>query len=189
MQQSADAEAKLAVKSAPKFELPPLPEGVEELKFSEFFKTPVGDRGLELTEKLKSMDGKRVRIFGYMVHEDLTRCNSCVTPKTRNGKPVPAWMEATIPGRMMFTAVPSNVSHAHYGLADDLPPQTVFVYIPEKIGQLVPYTPGPMLLTGVLSVGNKREPEGRISIVRLELDPKEAAAAEPTQTPNLGANR
>ncbi len=89
----------------------------------------------------------------------------------------------------MFTAVPSNVSHAHYGLADDLPPQTVFVYILEKIGQLVPYTPGPMLLTGVLSVGNKREPEGRISIVRLELDPKEAAAAEPTQTPNLGANR
>lgn len=187
MQPSAGPDARSAVKQGPKYQLPPLPDGVEELKFSEFFKTPVGDRGLEITDKLKSLDGKRVRILGFMVHEDLTRCNSCVMPKTRNGKPVPAWMEATIPGRMMFAAVPCNVSHAHYGLADDLPPQTVFVYVPDKVGQLVPYTPGPMLLTGVLSVGNKREPEGRISIVRLELDPPEAA--DSSQSTNLGASR
>jgi hypothetical protein len=31
-------------------ELPPLPKGVAELKFSEFFVNPVGPRGLELTD-------------------------------------------------------------------------------------------------------------------------------------------
>lgn len=161
------AEAKL---DANKITLPPLPEGVVDLDFRDFFKTPVGDYGLELTERLQSLDGKRVRFLGYMVYEDLTRCNSCTTVRTMGGRPIPAWMEATVPGRMMFTSRPASVSHAHYGLADDLPPQTVFVTVPDKIGQLVPYTPGPMLITGILSVGSKKEMDGRVSIVRLELD-------------------
>src|SRR6188768_3927175 len=37
-------------------QLPPLPEGVEELKFAEFFKMPVGPRGLELTERALALN-------------------------------------------------------------------------------------------------------------------------------------
>ena len=36
---------------------------------------------------------------------------------------------------------------------------------------VVPYTPGLMLLTGLLSVGTQEEADGRISSVRLILDP------------------
>lgn len=166
----------------PAVELPPLPAGVEELKFADFFRLPVGPRGLEITPRLQALDGKRVRIFGHMVKEDLTPCNSCPVTPVKGKRPLPAWMEFVVSGRMMFTELPAMVSHAHYGLADDLPPQTVFVTVPDKFGELVPYTPGPLLLTGVLSVGNKPESDGRISVVRLTLDPpaKTAAASQPT---------
>ncbi len=168
---------------AVRLELPPLPAGVQELNFNDFFKMPVGDYGLEIADRLRALDGKRVRMIGYMVFEDLTRCNSCTVPTTVGGRPVPAWMEATVPGRMMFTFRPCAVSFSHYGLSDDLPPQTVFVTVPDKVGQLVPFTPGPMLLTGVLSVGSKKEMDGRISVVRLELD----LPAEPPVASNVSA--
>jgi hypothetical protein len=160
---------------------------VEELRFSDFFKLPVGPRGLEHTDRLRSLDGKRVRIFGCMVKEDLTPCNSCPAAAASGKRARPAWMEFVVPGRMMFTAHPAFVSHAHYGLADDLPPQTVFVTVPDKFGELVPFTPGPMLLTGILSVGNKPEPDGRISVVRLRLDPPPATASAAPQ-PSLSEN-
>jgi hypothetical protein len=47
--------------------------------------------------------------------------------------------------------------------------------------QPVPYTPGLMLLTGTLSVGNRPEPDGRISLVRLELDPPSPGAKQKTR--------
>jgi len=43
----------------------------------------------------------------------------------------------------------------------------------------VPYVPGLMLLTGTLSVGNMAEPDGRISVARLALDPPEPAVTSP----------
>ena len=44
--------------------IPALPAGVSELKFSDFFVSPVGRRGLEVTDKLRQFDRKRVRILG-----------------------------------------------------------------------------------------------------------------------------
>lgn len=168
--------------------LPPLPEGVEELKFSEFFKTPVGPKGLEITEQLKSMDGKRVRIVGYMVKEDPTACNSCLNTADAKKRRLPAWMEAIVPGRMMLTPYPAAVSHSHYALADDLPPQTVFIEVPELIGEMVPYTPGVLALTGTISVGNKSEMDNRISIVRLKLDPRPKAVAKEPPVSTTASN-
>ncbi len=69
--------------------LPPLPAGVTELKFNKFFVQPVGDRGLELTDKLLKLDGQRVRILGYMVRQE----------------------EAT-PGKFLFAPLPVEV-HEH----------------------------------------------------------------------------
>jgi hypothetical protein len=45
--------------------LPPAPPGATDLKFSELFK-PIGPRGLEYSEKVRALDGKKVRILGYM---------------------------------------------------------------------------------------------------------------------------
>ena len=128
-------------------EIPPLPAGVTELKFSEFFVSPIGDRGLTFTEKLRSLDGRRVRVLGYMAQQE---------------KPVP--------GMFLFSAIPVRLNEEHYGLADDLPAATMFVFMPTQRDQVVPHTPGLMLLTGTLSIGNHEEADGRISSVRLALE-------------------
>jgi hypothetical protein len=164
----APVPASPAAASAPA--LPPLPEGVVELRFEDFFKTPVGPRGLEISSKLLALEGKRVRVYGYMVHEEIEAHG----PLSDGAGPTETGL---VPDRLMLTAAPQMVSFADFALSDDLPPQVVFVTLAEKTGATVPYTSRPLLLTGVLSVGQKPEPEGRISLVRLKLDPAPAAAA------------
>lgn len=132
--------------------LPPLPAGVSELKFNEFFVNPVGPRGLELSEKLRELEGKRVRILGYMAHR-----------------------EAQPPGVFLLTPFPVQVHDHDNGLAEDFPASVVQVSVPTLRDQPVPFAPGLMLLTGTLSLGNRAEPDGRISLVRMELDPPSPA--------------
>jgi hypothetical protein len=128
--------------------LPPLPAGVSALSFSEFFERPVGPRGLVVSEKLKALAGQRVRILGYMVRRD-----------------------APPPGTLILTPHPVQLHDFEYGLADDLPPNAVHVAVPDVEGEL-PYTQGLLLLTGRLEIGNREEKDGRVSVVRLVLDPR-----------------
>lgn len=128
--------------------LPPLPAGVTELKFNDFFVKPVGPRGLELTEKLRSLDGQRVRILGHMAHRDVQ----------------PA-------GTFLLTPFPVAIHDHDNSLAEDMPASVVQVEVPHLKDQAIPFAPGLMLLTGTLSLGNRAEPDGRVSLVRLELDP------------------
>jgi hypothetical protein len=149
--------------------LPPLPAGVAELKFSEFY-DPIGPYGLKYSQKLSGLDGKRVRILGYMVQQ---------------GSPAP--------GVLLLTPVPLKLHEEEYGLADDLPPATVHVFVPTSRDQVVPFTPGLLLLTGTLSIGNREEPDGRISTVRLYLDPpsqkqKATSSAPMKRKPNRSSN-
>src|SRR5258707_431681 len=146
--------------------LPPLPAGVTELKFGEFFVSPIGARGLVPTEKLLSLDGQRVRILGYMVRQ-----------------------EAPTPGKLLFAPLPVQVCEHDSEFADDLPPSTVHVFAPAFPGQPVPYTPQLLLLTGTLSVGNRDEADGRISLVRLTLDPPPRAATGKFSFTEKGAAR
>lgn len=156
--------------------LPPLPAGVSELRFTDFFKLPVGPRGLEPTDTLRALDGKRVRLSGHMV---LERADD------DHDGPADA---APVPDRFLFTALPATVSFAHYGLAEDLPPQVVFVRVAVKTGRPVPYMAGSLLVTGTLSVGPQTEPDGRVSVVRLALDPAPPAVA-PSPTLSVPFNQ
>lgn len=134
--------------------LPPLPEGVTNLKFRDFFEMPVGPRGLVMTPKLLALDGQRVRILGYMARQ-----------------------EEPHPGFFLLAPVPVGVAEASDGMADDLPASTLFVHLPPRHArEVAPYRPGLVLVTGVLSVGNREEADGRISIARLQLDEDEEAA-------------
>jgi hypothetical protein len=135
--------------------LPPLPRGVTELKFSEFFVMPVGPAGLTFTDKLLSLDGKRVRMTGYMVEQD------------KGG-----------PGTFLFCALPVQLHDHDAALADDLPPAVVHVTVPTCRDRQVPHARGLMLLTGTLSIGPRNEPDGRVSLVHLALDPPEAFKAK-----------
>lgn len=149
-------------------QLPPPPEGVTDVFFDEFFRMPVGPKGLETTEKLASLDGKRVRILGHMVKQ----------------------VQAT-PWTLLLSPVPANVHERDYGLAEDLPPNVVRVLLPRSRQPKTPYTPGLLLLTGRLEVGDREEPDGRHSIVRLHLDTRQEAPATPIRdvpSPSLSAS-
>lgn len=140
-------------------DLPPLPEGVSELRFDEFYKMPVGPRGLEPTEKLLSLNGKRVRILGYMANMQM-----------RGNR------------QMMLAPVPLKAQPLEYGQADDIPATHVLVRVPGNAAQAVPYTPGLLLLTGKLTVGG-RSLDGENAFVRLLLDSPQETSSSPAQAP------
>jgi hypothetical protein len=146
----------LAVELAGVDRLPPPPAGVHELKFSEFFKMPAGPLGLELTDKLRGLVGRRVRILGFMVRQ------------TRPS-----------PGVAIISPFALATNEYEYGLADDFPAAVVYVETPRFADLAVPYTPGPLLLTGTLEIGRREERDGRVSLVRLRLDPEPEPAATP----------
>ena len=166
----------------------PLPDGVTDISFDEFFKMPVGPRGLEFTDKIKALQGKKVRVAGFQVAEMVGVCNAepDAASKARKAR---AMFEASVPGRIMLTPAPESVNMNHTGLCEDLPPQVVFVSVPELFGEIVPHHDAPLLLTGTLDLGNKTEPDGHVSAVRLKLDPAPVTAASsvptisPTNTP------
>jgi hypothetical protein len=126
-----------------------------ELSFSEFFE-PVGDGGLEYAARLRSLDGKRVRLSGYMLRDARRH-------------------------RGVFILVPRPATPGSDGTcsAQDVPPNAVHVHLPAgSASSLVPYQPGRIVLSGTLSIGPKREMDGRNSAVRLILEtPSEVAAA------------
>jgi len=148
--------------------LPPLPAGVTELKFGEFFRQPIGPRGLEFTDRLRSLEGRRIRILGYMVRQDKPAAHC-----------------------FLLSPAPQTLHEEEYGLCDDLPATTLHVITDESAPSQTPFTPGQLLLTGKLSLGNRLEADGRTSAVRLLLDPptpeQKAAAEQAADSQNKNA--
>lgn len=126
--------------------LPPLPEGVEGLSFQEFYRNPVGPRGLEPSAKLLSLNGRRVRILGFVAETE--RANK------RN---------------IIFAPLPLKPQPEEYGLCDEIPATHLLVTIPGDPETQVPLLPGAMLLTGTLAVGHSTE-DGETAFVRMILD-------------------
>lgn len=128
---------------------------VVDLKFASFFTQPVGPRGLSISDGLRAADGRRVRLVGYMVAQ-----------------------EQPLAGQFMLTPRPVQMSEHADGEADDLPPSTVTVLLdPRQRDRLVPHHSGLISLTGRLSVGRAEDALGRVSWVRLQLEPESVADA------------
>jgi hypothetical protein len=145
---------KEAQSQEPVLKLPPLPEGVEELSFQEFYKNPVGPRGLEPSTKLLSLNGKRVRVLGFVAEMELAN--------KRN---------------IILAPLPLKPQPEEYGLADEIPAAHILVTIPGDPSVQVPFQSGPLLLAGTITVGNSTA-DGETSFVRMVLDaPAEADAA------------
>jgi hypothetical protein len=138
--------------------LPPPPEGVTDLALGDLF-APIGERGLEYSAKTRALDGKPVRILGFMVSQD-----------------------HPVPGTILLAPFPFQLHEAEYGLAEDLPASLVHVLVPDRRDAIVPYTPGLLLLTGDLAIGPREEPDGRISTVRLSLHPRSDTPAHAAPT-------
>lgn len=124
-----------------------------DLPFAQFFQQPIGPRGLQPTAALRAADGQRVRLVGYMVQQEQPQ-----------------------PGRFLLAPRPVTMSEHADGDADDLPPATVTVLLDAaRAHHLVPHRPGRLAIIGRLSVGRAEEADGRVSWVRLQLDPEPAA--------------
>jgi hypothetical protein len=120
-----------------------------QLRFADFFKLPMGSKGAEMTPALLKADGQHVRLTGYMVQA-----------------------ERPMLGHFMLTPRPIRMSEHSDGDADDLPAAWAMVYLdPEQQDFAVPHQRGLLELTGVLSVGREEEKDGRVSWVRLHLQP------------------
>lgn len=120
-----------------------------DVKFRDFFQMPVGPKGLELTEQIRALDGKRVRIVGYMV---------------KNDQPVA--------GMFILSPLPVELGDEDESLADDLPPSSLFVHLADEA--TVPFHPGLIRLTGTLSIGSREERDDRVSMLQLQLDRNES---------------
>lgn len=140
------AQTLEAVVRAPA-DLPPVAEGVVDLSFREFF-APAGDAGLNYSDRLRALAGKRVRLVGFMVRE------------TGRG-----------PGTFILSSQPVTVEKQGVCFVEDIPPTAVHVHLPSgQSTTKVAYAPGRLALTGVLEIGSRHEADGRNSAVRLRLE-------------------
>ncbi len=124
---------------------------VAELTFGELY-APVGDAGLEYSARVRTLAGQRVRLSGYMVREA--------------GRPVGQFVLAAHPvtvesGACTTTEVPVTAVHVHFSGGAKR--------------EAVPYTPGRMVVMGVLEIGPRREADGRNSALRLRVDGEKGA--------------
>lgn len=119
-----------------------------DLKFGDFFVSPMGPRGPQMTTRLLAAHGQRVRITGYMVLEE-------EGPR----------------GHFFLSPRPVSLSEHADGEANDLPASAVSVWMPPAHrAESVRPTPGLMRLTGTLQVGRHEMDDGRITWVRLMLE-------------------
>ncbi len=112
----------------------------------ELFHRPTGPRGLQLSEKAKRLAGRRVSMAGYMVRQ------TAPTPYT-----------------LLLTPVPLQMHEREYGLADDLPPDTVQVHFLRGPQPLLPHVTGAIQVEGILELGPMENPDGRITHVRIQV--------------------
>ncbi|MEY2632510.1 MAG: hypothetical protein RIR00_1164 [Pseudomonadota bacterium] len=130
-----------------------------DLAFRDLFRLPVGPKGLEPSAKLVQLNGQIVRMLGYPVK-------------------VPA--DQAVPGLVLLAPFPTQLGDEDDSLADDLPPQVVFVH-----GADLPATPGLLRVQGRLELGARDEADGHVSTVRILAQRVEAvplpAASRPAQ--------
>lgn len=121
-----------------------------DLSFRDFYRLPIGARGLEPTDLLLAMDGRRVTLRGYVVR--------------------------TEEGSAILAPHPVILGHDDEALADDLPAATAWLHGPMSEGISDNRS---VSLTGRLAVGPLDEADGRRSQVRLYLDAPRSPKPQP----------
>lgn len=120
---------------------------VTELRFRDFFRTPLGPTGLDMSDALRQSDGQSVRLIGYMVQQ-----------------------ESATPGRFLLTPRPLQIDAHVPQIAALLPPATVLVYLdPAQQDWAIPHVSGLVTVNGKLSVSADEPDTDPASWVRLQL--------------------
>lgn len=121
-------------------------ESATDLAFAELFVLPIGPRGATYTQRAKQLAGKRVRLTGYMVRR-----------------------ATYTPGRCVLTPAPLQLNEREMGMADDLPVNATWIDMPGGRGGFS-HVDGLIEVTGLLSLGPRRESDGRVSHVRVSAE-------------------
>lgn len=128
----------------------PAATAYSDLRFSEFFKLPIGPRGFEISPKLQSLNGKPVRIAGYMARQD---------------------GETAVPGLFILSPIPVTLGDEDESFADDLPASILYVHLkPGDRAYFVKHMSGLIGVHGTLEIGSSPEIDGRVSFVRLRIN-------------------
>lgn len=128
----------------------PAPQAATVLRFRDFYQSPIGPAGLQMSRQLLAAHGLRVSLTGYMVTQ-----------------------ETPLRGHFFLTPLPLSMSTDADGEADDLPPAHVLVQLPAADAAVpVLTTPGLLQLTGRLQVGRFEMADGRVVWLRLLLEPR-----------------
>lgn len=144
-----EAPATLAVTAT----LPPTPDGVAELRFRDLITLPIGARGLEASDTLRALDGKRVRVVGFMVQQS--------TP---------------VPGRFLLSPLPAAIGDDDEGLADDVPPALLEITLATPHATVAHVT-GLLQISGTLELGpHESTGNPRIAFARIRPDARTAKA-------------
>jgi hypothetical protein len=125
----------------------------ERLSFREFFEP--GPRSLKPTTRLLALEGKRVRLVGYM-----------------------AQMEIPPTGGFFLCSSPVMATEGGGGTAD-LPPDAVLVLVHSAEGKELGHIPRPLEVTGILELGPREDQDGRVSMIRILLDGPPAPVPSP----------
>lgn len=118
--------------------------GIVHLAFTNLYKTPIGPRGLEYTDTIRSAVGRRVRFEGYMVRQ-----------------------ASPIPYSILLSPLPLALHEKEYGLAEDLPASAVHVFLRKSPTPFLRPIGGLVAVEGMLEIGPREEGDGRVSHARL----------------------
>lgn len=116
----------------------------ERLSFKEIFEA--SPRELKPSQKLLSLNGKRVTMVGYM-----------------------AQMEMPPEGAFYLASQPVACGEGGGGTAD-LPPDAVLVIVRSAKGRKLEHIARRIEVTGILEVGNRASEDGQVSAIRMILD-------------------
>lgn len=124
------------------------------LELQAFFKMPIGPKGLEVSDKVLNASGKKVRLTGYMVKNELP-----------------------MPGVFMLTPRPLQMSEHADGDANDLPASVCWVYLDDRQKNwLVPHVPGLLTVEGQFTFKRIEASDGSVAWFHLNLAPDAVSA-------------
>lgn len=124
------------------------------LAFADFYKRPVGPRGLEPGARLLALAGQRVELAGHLVQRS--------DPS----------------GPLIVAPVPVVLGDEDESFADDLPAGVAYLHpLDARTAELLQNCRGAVRVRGRLEIGRVAEDDGRQSFVRLQADAAQCAAA------------
>lgn len=130
-------------------------QAVIRMSFGDFYRRPVGPRGLEPGPRLLASAGSRVQLTGFVAHG----------PEG-----------AAPPDFAIMAPLPVSLGDEDEGLADDLPAAVAYVHWTDpRVAASLAGCHRAVRVTGRLELGRSAESDGRMSFVRLQADDVQCA--------------